>query len=127
MNAFLANERGFLQSLAGLVQGHAETVKGLAKASRAVAVVPDAPETEPENKVAVPEADESGVAPRPDGPATTTTGERADSESTVLLPKAESPVRIEEPEPASVGGVDNEVDARAAADRSLKELFWGEE
>ena len=32
VNAFLTNEREFLQSLAGLVQGHAESVKGMSKA-----------------------------------------------------------------------------------------------
>ena len=116
LNAFLANERGFLQSLAGLVQGHAETVKGLAKAARSASTGQDeAAPAEAENKVAIPEA-EVAVAERPAGP-----------ESTVLLPKAERPVRIEEPERASVGGADSEVDAKAAGDRSLKELFWGEE
>jgi DivIVA domain-containing protein len=127
LNAFLANERGFLQNLAGLVQGHAEAVKGIAKASRVGATAQDATPSEPHDEVSVPEAEVPDVAPRPDEPATPTSSEPASPDSTVLLPRAERPVRIEEPEPASVGGADNEADARGAGDRSLKELFWGEE
>ena len=126
LNAFLANERGFLQSLAGLVQGHAETVKGLARASRPAPRGDEAPRVAAEDRVAVPEAEVDEAGPQPDESAPAT-GERATPETTVLLPKAERPVRIDEPEGASVAGADTEGDPGGAADRSLKELFWGED
>jgi DivIVA domain-containing protein len=127
LSAFLTNERGFLQSLAGLVQGHAETVKGLAKASRSASRGNEAVPPEPEDRVAVPEAEVGEAAPQPDESVTGAPQEPASPERTVLLPKAERPVRIEEPEGASVGGADTEGDPGGATERSLKELFWGED
>ena len=43
INAFLAREKEFLQSLAGLVQGHAGSVKEMAKAARTRGVAPAPP------------------------------------------------------------------------------------
>ena len=47
INAFLAREKEFLQSLAGLVQGHAGSVKEMAKAARTRGVAPAATSTPP--------------------------------------------------------------------------------
>ncbi len=131
--AFLSQERDFLQSLATLVQGHAESVKGMAKASRAsrssgaVVVAPgsagtqadqDVTSTEPGSStqpmqvvrpVALPEPS-APSAPSPEGEAPT-------------------PIRVEEPATASVGAGDAEEDGGQGdgGDRTLRELFWGEE
>jgi DivIVA domain-containing protein len=97
--AFLANEKGFLQSLAGLVQGHAETVKGLVRAGRQAEAAASAEASE----AAAPEPTEA----RPDEPVT--------------LPAAERRVVVDEPKHASV------TPAEPKNEASLRELFWGED
>ena len=47
VDAFLHQERAFLQSLAGLVQGHAESVKAMARKTRQPCRHADAPAPEP--------------------------------------------------------------------------------
>ena len=121
VSAFLLKEREFLQSLASLVQGHAEGVKGMARevftprtgapaagASDAAVTTPapEAPAPEPtsESEPSVPQEDASGSTRTRD----------------------EEPIRVEEPEPAGVSG--REAEGRSeSGDRSLRDLFWGEE
>ncbi len=142
VNAFLTREREFLQSLAGLVQEHAEQVRGMAKtakrapaptdtqpaATRAVAPTPKAEAPAPKTE----------AAPTPPAPAATTSP--ASATPPAAAPAAPKPkpaedrpaapeptVRIEDPEPASVGRSEPEGDAPAESDRSLRDLFWGED
>lgn len=139
VNAFLTREREFLQSLASLVQEHAEQVRGMAKtAKRAPApmdtppAAPRAPKTEaaptgkteaaptsPAPAAATPPASPTSPAAAPDAPKPKPAEDR---------PAAPEPtVRIEDPEPASVGRSEAEGDAPAESDRSLRDLFWGED
>jgi cell division septum initiation protein DivIVA len=129
---FLSQERDFLQQLAALVQSHAESVKGMAKASRTKppAAAPPAPPS-------VPQAAEPAAArPEPARPATMA----PTSDSTQPIPPARPapeessgqtppPIRVEEAATASVGAGDSDDDAAQGegGDRTLRELFWGEE
>lgn len=123
--AFLANEREFLQSLAGLVQGHAESVKGMAKAARqapaetATAAATPSPATPAPAKAAqaAPTATPATATPEPTTAAIEPT--------TPAAPGSDEPVRLQEPEPASVGRA--ETNEPAEGDNSLRELFWGED
>lgn len=101
VNAFLTQEREFLQSLAGLVQGHAESVKGMAKEARRP------------TKVAAP----------PPEPAPVAAG------ATTLEATPEEPIRVEEPEPAAAkpAASGKPSDAEGEGDSGLRELFWGDE
>ncbi len=135
---FLSQERDFLQQLAALVQSHAESVKGLAKASRAkpvaappepVAVAPLAaaptPSAAPERpSPAAPASDATQPMP-PVRPQGTTPSEASGSSQ----PETGSPIRVEEPATASVSAGDSDDDAGSGegGDRTLRELFWGEE
>ena len=148
VSSFLLLEREFLQSLAGLVQGHAESVKGMAREARRAssarpssepaAVEPAAAEPTPEQDqvlqsvaepVQVPDALAEQAAESLAGPESEPDDEpeRPEAASDPDPPTASmEPVRIDEPEPASVGRVDPE-EAVEEGDRSLRELFWGEE
>ena len=113
VSAFLGKEREFLQSLATLVQGHAEGVKGMARevfAARPEPPVPAAPAV-----AAEPVVRESAPAtePEPDEP------EASEPEAT-----DPEPIRVEEPAPVAVS---REAEPRVDGDRSLRELFWGED
>jgi hypothetical protein len=138
---FLSQERDFLQQLAALVQSHAESVKGMAKASRAKpAAAPSAP-VAPAPVASTPAAPSAGAAPeRPSpavpasdatqpmprvGPQGTTPSESSGSSQ----PKTASPIRVEEPATASVSAGDSDDDSGSSdgGDRTLRELFWGEE
>ena len=132
---FLSQERDFLQSLATLVQGHAESVKGMAKASRAsrssaTPAAPAAPAPRPTPVAppkAVPEVASAGPAtqpmeavrpsPRPKPPESAPEAEALTS------------IRVDEPATASVGAGDADEDGVQSdgGDRTLRELFWGEE
>lgn len=113
VNAFLAKEREFLQSLAGLVQGHAESVKGMSKAVR---------------KPATPSQAAASSAP----PAPVSSSTEAASDATAVheaaasapVPVPEAAVSVVEPEPATAARSD---DGSAEGDRSLRDLFWGED
>jgi len=121
---FLSQERDFLQQLATLVQSHAESVKGMAKASRSKGPAAAAPQA-------------------PAGPPTSTPPgmEPTTSDTTQPMPSVQPeparsvedetapPIRVEEPATASVGAGDGEDDAGQGdgGDRTLRELFWGEE
>ena len=128
---FLAQERDFLQQLATLVQSHAESVKGMAKASRAkpvaappmaVAAPAASPEPRAQAAASAPASDSTQPMP-PVKPATDPPqAERAEQ-------RPAAPIRVEEPATASVGAGDADDDAGQGegGDRSLRELFWGEE
>lgn len=124
---FLSSEREFLQSLGSLVQGHAEDVKRMVAEMRSTA------ETTP----ASPTASDPDAAPAAE-PAPAARGEPApaepetESESTtteeafapISVPAAEDEgASADEPvaEPAPVQL------RRDSGDRSLRELFWGED
>jgi DivIVA domain-containing protein len=106
ISAFLLREREFLQSIAGLVQGHAEAVKGMVKDARARSA-PAAPV--PTRAPAAP-----AQPPAPPPPVDTPPGE------------VQQPVRVDEPEPATLGRSDPD-DGAEEGDHSLRELFWGED
>jgi DivIVA domain-containing protein len=133
---FLAQERDFLQQLATLVQSHAESVKGMAKASRAkpAAAPPPAPPSapapadpaEPPAQAAAPPATSSDST-QPMPPVKPAVEPQAQVERAEQAQAA--PIRVEEPATASVSAGDSDDDAGQGegGDRSLRELFWGEE
>ena len=104
VDAFLTQERDFLQSLAALVQGHAETVKGMAKKARQA----------PEAQIPPPEA-AAEAAPAASAPPS--------ASAPTVSATEEEPVRVDEPQPAVSGGGDRDPEG----DPSLKQLFWGDE
>lgn len=106
ISAFLRKERAFLQELAQLVQDHAEGLKGMARDAYA----------KPATSAAVEQ-------PTPHEPARAT-GEAKARE--VTSEGFEEPIRVEEPEPAALGRSDDE-EQSSEGDRSLRDLFWGEE
>lgn len=139
---FLSQERDFLQQLAALVQSHAESVKGMAKASRAkTGTTPAAPAAPVAPAPVVPAPTTSGAAserPSPAAPASDETqpmpavrsqGTTASEASGSSQQETVSPIRVEEPATASVGAGDPDDDAGSGdgGDRTLRELFWGEE
>jgi DivIVA domain-containing protein len=125
VDAFLSQERDFLQQLAVLVQGHAETVKGMARRSRQAPVTVSADD----------EADaDDGSSDEPsdateDGP-----------EEVVDVTDADQPTRVDMP-PVSSEGAEADDDQPAAprtpparagsdggdGDPSLRTLFWGDD
>ena len=149
ISAFLVREREFLQSLAGLVQGHAEAVKGMAKDARDAAVSAMPPAATPVERPAPapasavePARDDAGMSasePTPDPSAaeaepaaTVEPAPSAEAEPAVTVDQPtqamEEPVRIEEPEPATVGRAESEdPNENEEGDRSLRDLFWGED
>lgn len=120
---FLSKEKDFLQQLASLVQGHAESVKAMAKAGRAAAksapTAPTPPEP-PTPPVARPEPSRPPAAPDE------TKASKAREPATD--PRPTEPIRLEEPASASVpAGEREEEDPAGERDRTLRDLFWGEE
>jgi DivIVA domain-containing protein len=136
---FLSSEREFLQSLGGLVQGHAEEIKGMVLALRARSegpTVAETPQARPAESVesagsVSPAAQPAGSAaaterPEPQPASTAEIRERlgADEPSapvpaepdTIVVESATEPAFA--PEGAPVG------DRR---ERSLRELFWGDD
>jgi DivIVA domain-containing protein len=131
VNAFLVQEREFLQGLAALVQGHADGVKQMAKAARsapaaaapAVASEP-APATE-EPPVDDTPADETPAAEAPAGGAHIAAQDRDEEEGpddggAHAAHDEAATIRIDDPQPATATPGDRD-------DGSLRELFWGEE
>lgn len=128
VTAFIAQEREFLQSLAGLVQEHAETVKGMAKSARSGPEAPAAasPRQEPEAKaepVLTQSASGRSTGPQTAPPAGSGSSE-ATTDDTTRVPESDDTVRIVE-EPATAAASSGEADSEG--DRSLRELFWGED
>lgn len=129
VTAFIAQEREFLQSLAGLVQEHAETVKGMAKSARSGPEAPAAaaPRQGPETKaepVTTESASDRSSGPRTVSPAGSGSSE-ATTDDTTRVPESDDTVRIVEEEPATAAASRSEADSEG--DRSLRELFWGED
>ena len=135
VNAFLTREREFLQGLAGLVQEHAEQVRGMAKSGKRAPAPTDTPPAAPRApKTEEAPTPKTEAATTPPAPAATTPPTQAEAP---VAPKPkpaedhptapEPTVRIEDPEPASVGRSESEGDAPAESDRSLRDLFWGED
>lgn len=145
VNAFLTKEREFLQSLATLVGEHAEAVKGMARSARSspapeskagkpqppkpspaeaasTAKAASTPEAASAAKASEPVADE----PFPSKVQSTEPTERAtpaEEPEPTRVPDSEPTVRIEEPASARAARGDDD----SEGDRSLRELFWGED
>ena len=115
ISAFLLREREFLQNVAGLVQGHAEAVKGMVKDARVRSAGPAPTASAP---VPAPAA-EPREEPQPPVPTRGAPSEPGTDEM-------QEPVRVDEPEPATVRRSETE-DAPEEGDSSLRELFWGED
>jgi DivIVA domain-containing protein len=145
---FLNREREFLQSLGTLVQGHAEEIKQMVVALRAraeaavpeaqaagpapaLATAPDAPQDRPETQdrpAPAPPAEEGAEAFAPASgaeiadrlgmsePASSTEDEGAEEVGTVVIESSTEPAYSSEGAPAG-----------ERRERSLRELFWGEE
>jgi DivIVA domain-containing protein len=153
VDAFLAREREFLQSLAALVQEHADGVKGMAREIRRRGTQPAAPPapvaaerpvaaSRPSREPAPTASSPPPVAPpEPTSPASleTTPPPRAPEARIAQPPRDPEPTRpigpvgptddpivVAEPEPARTRGGDEGGDAERG-DESLRELFWGEE
>jgi DivIVA domain-containing protein len=129
IGAFLSREREFLQSLAALVQGHAEGVKELARTARQTRPAAPAPESE---TIAPVESAPPEGGPASDEPAAASQPEVQDAipqtPSVSASPAGEEAIRVDEPQPAVVSGPENDdAPAEGGGDRSLRELFWGED
>ena len=123
VDAFLHQERAFLQSLAGLVQGHAESVKAMARKTRQPAQDATEPAATEAVEATTPMAREPEEQPEPP--------EEPRKEEVVteaIVPEAEDTgdetVVIQVPQPATTPGGDRDPDA---GDPSLKKLFWGDD
>jgi DivIVA domain-containing protein len=127
IGGFLTQERTFLESLARLVQDHAETMKAMAKVARGRATMPR------DDKTHVEEArDEKGPSDIPTVSEESSTEEPSRTEASADVPVVEDrqdkePVRIEEPQSASVAGRDRDDESSAEREGgSLRDLFWGD-
>lgn len=109
VKAFLAKERIFLQSMAGLMNEHAESVKSMVRADRAVV----APSVVPMARPSAPPSPERAARPP------------MDPRPTVPIQTVDEPIRVEDPAPASARRDDD--GPGDGPDRSLRELFWGED
>lgn len=136
VNAFLAQERAFLQSLAALVQEHAETVKGMVRADRTA--TPSGPRTSTPTAATLSSTPAPPETPRPSpatGPEATADPSPApqaapsDPRPTVPMTTVDEPIRVDDPTPASAPASARRDDDRPGdgPDRSLRELFWGED
>ena len=120
VDAFLTQERAFLQSLAGLVQEHADTVKGMVRQVRKQAAPP---------ATRSPAAAASAPSRGP-GPAAIPQAPDTEGYATAEMPRVrgarpddDGPIVVEQPQPASA----RREDPGADGDPDLRELFWGEE
>jgi DivIVA domain-containing protein len=115
VSGFLLKEREFLQALASLVQGHAEGVKGMAREVFT-----------PRTPAPAPGASDAATATPPPEPTSQSEPSAQAEDAAAEGPPAAEPIRVEEPEPAGVSG--REAEGRSeSGDRSLRDLFWGEE
>jgi DivIVA domain-containing protein len=125
ISAFLLREREFLQSLAGLVQGHAVAVKGMVKDARArSAPAVSAPSSPAPLAAAEVDPADAPRHARPEAPPTPAPPDEAPRHA--AGDETGEPLRIEEPEPATLGRPETE-EGPDEGDRSLRDLFWGEE
>jgi len=132
--SFLLRERDFLQNMAAMIQEHAETVREMAREARARAHEPAVPEPEAEMPAEPEPASQMQVEPEPEP-------EPVRAEETVLVPEAPEGAEEEPPPETEVAGPPEvaepasvPADAAEGAERepetpqrSLRELFWGED
>ena len=119
VDAFLYQERAFLQSLAGLVQGHAESVKAMARKTRQPAQEATEPVATEASGATTPMTREPEEQPEPREEEVVTEAVVPEAEDT-----GDETVVIEVPQPATTPGGDRDPDA---GDPSLKKLFWGDD
>ena len=128
VDAFLQQERSFLQDLAGLVQGHAESVKAMARKTRQPAETASAQAPAPSEPAIT-----SQPAPMPEDPAPPSASyeqevSRGQTDREPVSAGAgdagDETVVIEVPQPAPTPSGDRDAEG---ADPSLKKLFWGDE
>jgi DivIVA domain-containing protein len=112
---FLNREREFLQNLGSLVQGHAEEVKAMVLALRARA---EAAATAPESAPAAPQADADAA----EAATAAEIRERLGEPEPPAPPPEPDRITIEEPAYSTEGA-----QAGEGRDRSLRELFWGDD
>jgi DivIVA domain-containing protein len=130
VNAFLAQERSFLQGLAGLIQEHAETVKGMVRADRKTGS-PGSTTTSAPTPAASPAPTPAPPAARRPVPPARPHERPADPRPTAPMKTVDAvdavdePIRVDEPEPASARREDE--GSGDGSDRSLRDLFWGED
>ena len=120
VDAFLSQERAFLQSLATLVQGHAESVKSMAKQSRRAPDRSADTSTETagaEREISIPEAAEDGA----DHDAANPTDEPA-AQPRETGDGGDQTVVLEPSQPTTLGA-----ERERGGDPSLKQLFWGDQ
>lgn len=106
---FLSRERGFLQDLGRLVQGHAEDIRGMVQAARG-------------SRVAEPGERPAGADGRPEADAASATP--------IAVPEAEpgdEPTEAERTTVGATGEPSQEDEGDPERQRSLRELFWGED
>ncbi len=127
VQAFLTQERAFLQSLAGLVQGHVDSVKGMARSTPAgkapAAASGQTPEDRPASNDTAQELRRRG---RP-GRGRCGAPPPPDAEATQVVPEADVPVRADQPEPTGAKVTTGKPAGGDEGEDSLRELFWGEE
>jgi DivIVA domain-containing protein len=111
VDAFLAQERDFLQNLATLVQAHAETVKAMARRARQAPAEEGTPASMPAEEEAVVDVTDEVASPTEvDMPAVD--AEPAQPEPPDAPTPREAPARSEE---------------AGEGDPSLRALFWGDD
>jgi DivIVA domain-containing protein len=132
ISAFLSREKEFLQRLAGIVQEHAGDVKEMARSAR----TPSAPAASgPAPAASAPVATPASAPPAPTTepakapvpPPAAEPATKAKADATISLPRAEEPVRAEQPATAGARRDAGDDPAGGGGDGSLRELFWGEE
>jgi DivIVA domain-containing protein len=107
LGPFLAREREFLQSLGSLVQGHAEEIREMVSAVRA--------RTEPGAEGPTQQAAAAPTGPAATAPAAPGAGEPTPPDTVVVEDADAQPAYSSESAPSGEG------------ERSLRELFWGED
>jgi DivIVA domain-containing protein len=131
VDAFLSQERDFLQELAVLVQGHAETVKAMARRSRQPAVTVAADDAAAGADDADGEPAAATAETEPQGSATEDVVDvtDADQPTRVDMPPASGPTdRAEDDAPATPRTPPaRAADGGAEGDPSLRALFWGDD
>lgn len=132
LGPFLAREREFLQALASTIQGHAESVREMARAvaTRRAAEAPAAEQAAPpEPRAEEPEPEPVERAIAPTSPLERTEPAEPGS-GAAPAPTQPDIVRVDEAEEPPVGMPATGRDAEASEDapeRSLRDLFWGED
>jgi DivIVA domain-containing protein len=109
VDAFLTQERDFLQNLATLVQAHAETVKAMAKRARQTPVA------------------EVSASPTPEPDAVVDLTDEATAPTELDVPAVQQRAEPEPPERAEPRDAPARADESGEGDPSLRALFWGDD